>query len=535
MQRRVWEGDKHCRFRYDSRRDRAGGGWCMRHLVGVLCALILSAILGTARAQSLPDTGTRVALVIGNSAYRSIERLANPANDALAIAARLEALGFDLVGDGPLMDLDKAGFERALESFKKEIHRADVALFFFAGHGVQIAGVNWLVPVSAAPSVEADVARQMINANDILAVMKAARAKLNVVILDACRDDPFPPASAAPPKGAKPTPQAKPKPAAKPATRSTGGGLGRMDAPDNTLIAYATQPGNVALDGSGGNSPYSKALAEAIGLPGMEIRRVFNEVGVRVRRVTNGQQQPWLSASPIEREVYLAGRPTNLATQPAGSELNWAIGTWQGRLLDYPTKWEAERSWAVANVDGRLKCYWQMRGSSQEQTSCAISSDEVVIATAGGTSLPNVRLRREGERLVGTYLRTTSDTQYKLELKRVSAAIVRWPDLSRPQPLSADNRWAAGLWSGQMQDPARSRPSGRELKVEVIDDTMRCQWRDVAAIFEPVPCAITDRAVVARSPGGSHIELARAGALLSGTIVVRSTQKSYQLSLRKIR
>src|SRR6185295_18910449 len=117
---------------------------------------------------------------------------------------------------------------------------------------------------------------------------------------------------------------------------------------------YATQPGNVALDGSGGNSPYSKALAEAIGLPGLEIRCVFNEVGVRVRRATNGQQQPWLSASPIERDVYLAGRPSTLATQPVSPELNWAIGTWQGRIVDYPRSWEADRSYAVANVDGRL-------------------------------------------------------------------------------------------------------------------------------------------------------------------------------------
>lgn len=509
----------------------------MRHVLGVLGALLLAAILGTAQAQPLPGSGVRVALVIGNSAYRSIERLANPANDALAIAARLEALGFDLVGDGPQMDLDKAGFERALATFRKEMRRADVALFFYAGHGVQIAGVNWLVPVSAAPRVETDVAAQMINANDVLALMKAARAKLNIVILDACRDDPFPAASAASPPAAtsEPAPPAKPQAKARPATRGTGGGLGRMDAPDNTLIAYATQPGNVALDGSGGNSPYSKALAEAIGLPGLEIRRVFNEVGVRVRRATNGQQQPWLSASPIEREVYLAGRPSSLATQPASPALNWAIGTWQGRILDYPTRWEAERSYAVANFDGRLKCFWQMRGAPQEQTSCAITPDEVVIATGGSGSLPNIRLRREGDRLLGTYLRTSIDTQYRMELKRVSASIVRWPDLSTPQPASADNRWAAGLWSGQIQNYGKGKSAGRELKVEIVDEAIRCQWRDVAVPFAPVPCAITDRAVTVRSRGGSDIELARLGVLLSGTMRVRNAQKTYQLSLRKIR
>lgn len=508
----------------------------MGHVAGVLCALLLTAILGAAQAQPLPDGGPRVALVIGNSAYRSIERLANPANDALAIATRLEALGFELVGDGPQMDLDKAGFERALEGFRKKSRRADVALFFYAGHGVQIAGVNWLVPVSAAPRFETDVARQMINANDVLALMKEARARLNVVILDACRDNPFPVAPAGSPT---PTPIQSPRPAgkasakAKPATRGAGGGLGRMDAPDNTLIAYATQPGNVALDGSGGNSPYSKALAEAIGLPGLEIRQVFNEVGVRVRRATGGQQQPWLSASPIDREVHLVGRPSKLATQPASPELMWAVGTWQGRILDYPRAWEAQRSWAAANIGGHLKCFWQMRGAPQQQTSCAITSDEVVVATGGGT--PNVRLRRAGEKLTGTYLRSSSETTFKIELARVSDTVVRWPDLSKPQPASDGNRWATGVWTGQIHDYGRNKRAGRTLRVESADDFVRCSWREAAGAFVPIPCAITDSAVTLRTRGGSDIELARSGVTLAGTMHLRSTAKSYRLSLRKSR
>lgn len=513
---------------------RSGWRLALRHVVGALCAILVAALCVQARAQTTPDGGARVALVIGNGAYRSIERLANPVNDAVAIAARLEALGFELIGDGPQMDLDKAGFERALAAFRKEMRRADVALFFYAGHGVQVAGVNWLVPVSAAPRIAADFPAQMVNANDVLALMKTGRAKLNVVILDACRDDPFA-AAADPPPAQTPTPIPVAKPpqdkTAKPATRGGGGGLGRMDAPDNTLIAYATQPGNVALDGSGGNSPYSKALAEAIGLPGMEIRRVFNEVGVRVRRATDGQQQPWLSASPIEREVYLAGRPSNHATQPASPELNWAIGTWQGRILDYPRNWESERSWAVANVDGRLKCYWQSRGGPQEQISCAITSDEVAVATGSGA--PNVKLRRDGDRLLGTYLRTSADTQYKMELKRVGPAVVRWPDLSTPPAATAETRWAIGLWAGQIQDYGKGKSAGRELRIEVVDEVIRCRWRDVAVPFTPVPCAVTDRAVLLRSRGGSNIELTRAGAALSGTIRARASEKIYRVSLQK--
>jgi hypothetical protein len=307
-----------------------------------------------------------------------------------------------------------------------------------------------------------------------------------------------------------------------------------MDAPDNTLIAYATQPGNVALDGSGGNSPYSKALAEAIGLPGLEIRRVFNEVGVRVRRATNGQQQPWLSASPIERDVYLAGRPSSLATQPVSPELSWAIGTWQGRIADYPRNWEADRSYAVANVDGRLKCFWQIRGTPQQQVACSITSDEVTIATGSNTSTPNVRLRRTGDKLVGAYTRSGTDAQYKVELTRVSASVVRWPDLATPQAVGDENRWALGVWSGQLVD-SKSKTVARELKIEVDDDHLKCVWRDTAAAGSPVPCAITDHAIALRTRGGSDVELTRSAATLSGTIRVRATDRTYHLALRKTR
>jgi len=473
--------------------------------------LVLSVLLaiGLAPAQSQPPHGggVRVALVIGNSEYQSIPALTNPRNDARLIAERLKSLGFTLVGDGPQVDLDKAGFERAIEAFRAAMSRADIALFFYAGHGVQIRGVNWLVPVSAAPRVESDVAEQMIEANSILAHMRAGGARLNVLVLDACRDNPFP--------------------AAATATASGAGGLGRMDAPDNTLIAYATQPGNVALDGDSGNSPYSKALAESIGLPGQEIRQLFNDVGVRVRRPTQGAQQPWLSASPIEREFFLAGRPVVGATQLASDDSLWALGTWRGRLLDYPAAAESERAWIVSQFDGRLRCLWQVRGVAPSDVTCRITSTDAATP-------PNVQmLRTPRGTLAGTWRALAGTDVYRIELARVSERVTLWPYLGLSSKASPQTGWAVGTWTGQIQDLGKGNVAGRDVRVDVVDDTLRCQYRIGAERWEAAPCTIEDRKLHLISPGGSELLLTFDGRMLSGTFRSRNRDRFHGLAMRK--
>jgi TPR repeat protein len=238
-----------------------------------------------------------VALVIGNSAYKNIGPLENPANDAKLMADTLRRLGFTLIGNSAQINLDKAAFDNAAQNFGRQLQGADVGLFYYAGHGVQISGANYLVPVSANPTREADVDFQMVDVNLVLRQMQGSGTKLNLVILDACRNNPF---------GGR-------------GLRSMDRGLAQMYAPEGTLISYATQPGNVAQDGADGNSPYTKALAQTISKAGLDIFQAFNEVGLVVKRSTGGAQQPWVSSSPIDGAFYFvapaSGVPTEIASR----------------------------------------------------------------------------------------------------------------------------------------------------------------------------------------------------------------------------
>lgn len=239
----------------------------------------------------------RVALVIGNSAYLNVSKLDNPKNDATLMASALKSLGFTLVGDGPQLDLDKAALDSAIQKFSATLQGSDVGMFYYAGHGVQVRGSNFLVPVSANPTREADVDFQMVDVNLVLRQMESAGTKLNLVILDACRNNPF---------GGR-------------GLRASEGGLAQMRAPEGTLISFATQPGNVAADGTDGNSPYTKALASTIRRDGLDIFQTFNEVGLAVKRSTGGTQQPWVSSSPIDGKFYFASPPVP-ATPNAGTD-----------------------------------------------------------------------------------------------------------------------------------------------------------------------------------------------------------------------
>ncbi len=261
--------------------------------LGFIIFLALSVLTGADTA--LADK--RVALVIGNSAYKNISRLDNPANDAKLMANTLRRLGFTLIGNGAQIDLDKAAFDNAAQNFGRQLQGADVGLFYYAGHGVQISGANYLVPVNANPTREADVDFQMVDVNLVLRQMQGSGTKLNLVILDACRNNPFIAGS----------------------MRSVNRGLAQMWAPEGTLISYATQPGNVAQDGADGNSPYTKALTQTISKAGLDIFQAFNEVGLVVKRSTGGAQQPWVSSSPIDGAFYFvapaAGAPSESASR----------------------------------------------------------------------------------------------------------------------------------------------------------------------------------------------------------------------------
>lgn len=247
----------------------------------------------------------RIALVVGNSAYQNVTRLDNPKNDAALMADTLGNLGFSLIGGRAQLDLDKSALDTAVQNFGRQIQGADVALFYYAGHGVQVSGSNYLVPVGANPTREADVDFQMVDINLVLRQMQGSGTRLNLVILDACRNNPF---------GAR-------------GLRASEGGLAQMRAPEGTLISYATQPGSVAQDGRDGHSPYTKALAATIRLAGLDIFQTFNQVGLAVKRETGGSQQPWVSSSPIDGTFHFvppAAAASPLVAAPPSQEARLA-------------------------------------------------------------------------------------------------------------------------------------------------------------------------------------------------------------------
>ena len=201
----------------------------------------------------------------------------------------------------------RARLGQAVQDFGRALAGADVGLFYYAGHGLQVQGVNWLVPVDANPTRPQDLDFQMVDADLVLRQMDGAGTKLNLVLLDACRNNPF----------------------ATRGLRSLQAGLAEMRAPEGTLISYATQPGNVAADGGGRNSPYTAALAASMVQPGLDVFRTFNQVGLQVKRATGGSQQPWVSTSPIDGEFHFmpAGpqvaavvRPPDLPAAPAPAD-----------------------------------------------------------------------------------------------------------------------------------------------------------------------------------------------------------------------
>lgn len=260
-------------------------------------ALVAALVLLTVDASA----EKRVALIIGNSTYANVTRLDNPKNDARLMADTLRSLGFQLVGGAAQLDLEKPALDRAVQSFGQQIQGADVALFYYAGHGVQVAGSNYLVPVNANPTREADVDFQMVDVNLVLRQMQGSGTRLNLVILDACRNNPF---------GGR-------------GLRASEGGLAQMRAPEGTLISYATQPGSVAQDGTDGHSPYTRALATTVRRAGLDIFQTFNQVGLAVKRSTGGSQQPWVSSSPIDGAFYFVppAAPTALPPpQPSQQE-----------------------------------------------------------------------------------------------------------------------------------------------------------------------------------------------------------------------
>ncbi|WP_025037489.1 caspase family protein [Bradyrhizobium sp. DOA9] len=237
--------------------------------------------------------GTRMALVIGNGAYTHVKALPNPPNDARAVARSLRDIGFS-VSEG--VDLDRAAMQTMTRDFLRAAARAQVALVYYAGHGVQVDGRNYLIPVDVALKPGASLTEAMIDMDTIMAGLDD-QVRTNILIFDACRNNPMAQqvASAGNNRGIEGA-----SGLAAPTSLGTGATLGA-----GTLIAFATAPGQVALDGEGANSPFSAALSRHIGTPGLEVQQMLTRVRAEVVSTTKNKQVPW-SNSSLLGEVYLA-------------------------------------------------------------------------------------------------------------------------------------------------------------------------------------------------------------------------------------
>lgn len=231
----------------------------------------------------------RVALVIGNSAYTNVAALENPKHDAAAMSEKLTSLGFEVVQG---IDLDLTGMQKTVRKFVRGLSGADIAIFYYAGHGLQVNGSNYMAPIDANLRSYDDLDFETVPMNLVLSAMER-NAKVNMIFLDACRDNPLA-INLARSMGTR--------------SAAVGRGLAQVGSGVGTLVSFSTQPGNVALDGSGLNSPYTTALVKHLGTPGEDIAQSM--VGVRrdVLKSTNGKQVPWEHSS-LTGQVILKGKP----------------------------------------------------------------------------------------------------------------------------------------------------------------------------------------------------------------------------------
>ena len=269
----------------------------------LMYAGLLGSLLGFSVTGSLAQTGPegtsasllrgpeqRVALVIGNAHYKNAPELANPDNDAQAMAQFLNKAGFEVTS---AIDLTQNDMIRVVQDFSSKVAARgpnSVAMVYYAGHGVQLAGENYLVPVDANVSTPNDLTSNSLRLVDLMATLESIPSRMRIVLLDACRNNPFP------------------------GVNDAGRGLAIVDAPNGSIVGYSTAPGTEALDGSGDHSPYTKAFLELAGQPNLPIEQLFKRVRLNVAGSTAGKQIPWESSS-LTSDFYFFGDTAVAATR----------------------------------------------------------------------------------------------------------------------------------------------------------------------------------------------------------------------------
>ncbi len=298
-------------------------------------AAVLTLLLAFAQGQALAQK--RVALVIGNGAYLNVARLPNPPGDAAAMAAALQAAGFDSVTT--VSNADRATMVKALRTFEDKAQGADIGLVYYAGHGIEANGLNYLIPVDARLASDRDLEDEAVSLDRALRTMDGV-GRLRLVILDACRDNPF-----------------AAKMARANASRAVTRGLGRVEpAGVDTLVAYAARAGTTASDGSGANSPFTAALMRNLLIPGLDIRLALGQVRDDVLAATGREQEPFvygsLGGGILPLNAARTPPSTTVSSDGADYALAERIGTaaaWQAFLALHPAGFYADLARAALN------------------------------------------------------------------------------------------------------------------------------------------------------------------------------------------
>ncbi len=318
----------------------------------MLVALVMCAAL-SARAEE------RIALVVGNSAYATVTSLDNPGNDAQLIATTLERQGFDV---RLLMDASQIEMKRGIAQFGRDLRSAGsdaTGLFYYAGHGVQSFGANYLLPVDVELNDAADLDLVGVDAQTVLRQMYSAANRTNIVILDACRNNPF---SDIPEFG--------------------DSGLAEMQAPRGTFLAYSTAPGSVALDGASGNSPFTSAVVDHMNKPGVSIERMFREVRISVLEATHGMQTPWDSSSLTSEFIFNRSDAGEEAAPTDQGDEAWAMAQASGDTIDlilflrsHPGSRHADEAQALLTARLRDRAPGQREGPDGSETMVVVEPE----------------------------------------------------------------------------------------------------------------------------------------------------------------
>jgi len=389
----------------------------------------------------------RVALVVGNGAYQNVARLTNPPNDAAAIAEALRAAGFEAVE--LRRDLKASEMRRALRDFADTARSADVAIFYFAGHGVEIDGINYLIPVDAVLERDVDAADEAIALDRALGAIEPAR-KLRLVILDACRDNPF----------ARVMKRSV-------ASRGVERGLAKVEPTTlNTLVAYAAKAGSTASDGEGTNSPFTTALVRYLPQPGLDIRKTFGFTRDEVLKTTNNRQEPFIYGSLGGEDFILVPAPAQ--ADPARAirqdyELAERVGTleaWDSFLSAYPEGFYAKLAQAQRNKllaeQARSAAAAKVREAERERARLAAES-----ARADAEAKATTEARAAEEARIAAEQKQALETARKADAERAESKAAEVARRAEDRKKTLDDAKAADAERARLAQQVRAAEQAR--------------------------------------------------------------------------